>query len=56
MKTTASPANVGMQVAATRPVDADTVQLTINAKNGTVVLELSRADATGLAKQLTTTE
>lgn len=46
------PTNTGMQVAVVRPSGPDTVDVTINAQNGSVTIQLSAQDAAGLAREL----
>jgi len=52
MRTASVPPDIGMQVAVVHRVDAATVQLVVNAKNGSVTMELDPADAAGLAREL----
>ena len=49
---TAVPSNTGMQVAIVRPLDSGTVQLTLNAHNGSVTIDIPADDLSGLITQL----
>lgn len=52
MHTASVPPDIGMQVAVVHRLDAGTVQLVVNAQNGSVTMELDPEDAAGLAKEL----
>ena len=47
-----APSQVGMQVAIVRPLDSETVELTVNAHNGSVTMDIPAGDLSGLIAEL----